>query len=108
MPCHGCKELARRLAELEAFVSAAEAKLSRVRLGHRGAMGWPSDWPQPNEATASRASAFRRGVMDYREGRMKDSCPYGAGSRGHDNAWRRGWISAKRAWGKPAAVAANA
>lgn len=100
MSCEACAALEKRIASLEAFLAAAEAKLSRVRSNRGGALGWPSDWPQADEATSSRASAFRRGVIDFREGRSKAECPYSPGSRGHDNAWTRGWVAAKRAWGQ--------
>lgn len=104
MACTACQELRKRVEQLESFVAAADAKLLRVRSTSVGAAGWPSDWPQPTETTSSRASAFRRGVLAFRAGEVKTACPYTSGSRGHDNAWTRGWIAAKRTWGiaKPA------
>lgn len=101
MGCAVMAELERRVAQLEGFMDAAERRLARVRAASAGPLGWPADWPQPTESTACRASAFRSGVLAFRDGKQKSDCPYGWKSRGYDTAWLRGWIAAKRTWGSP-------
>lgn len=98
MACEVCQALEKRIALLEDFQRAASARLRASKAAGSAPVAWRDEWPGPGpeEIGASRCSAFRKGAVARHDGIPYSGCPYGRGSRGHDNSWRRGWKAMDR------------
>jgi hypothetical protein len=58
---------------------------------------WRNEWPQPDTNGPTRTAVWKRGFVAAVSTLPRTACPYRGNSRGHDDAWRRGW-DAGAAW----------
>lgn len=108
MVCEECQALAREVASLRAAMLAAGHALSMVGGAVRPATaiapegprpGLPANWPAkygepgPDVVGASRVSAWCKGFQSAVRGDKPRDNPYDWNSRGHKQAWEKGWMA---------------